>query len=256
MQFSETIGKISEALAKAQGEMKPAVFDSINPHFRSKYASLASITEACREALAKNNLAVVQGTSVEADKVIISTALLHSSGEWIRDQLSMNIAKDGPQAIGSAITYGRRYSLASMVGIVSEQDDDAETAEREKPESETGKTIQLNKKSGGSVKNDKPVSLVKPAVAAKNEGPVVEKPAVPNKTQISARVGKIRSIFNLSAKLGHTPDQMRGEIGKLVDKPDGIRESADIPDNKLDDIIAAFTAQLELLQDQKEKVAA
>lgn len=93
-------------------------------------------------------------------------------------------------------------------------------------------------------------------MAAKNEGPVVEKPVVPNKTQISARVGKIRSIFNLSAKLGHTPDQMRGEIGKLVDKPDGIRESADIPDNKLDDIIAAFTAQLELMQDQKEKVAA
>lgn len=231
MQTSENIGKISEALSKAQGQIKPAVFDAINPHFKSKYATLASIMSASREALSKNNLAVVQGTSVEADRVIISTMLVHSSGEWIKDQLSMNIVKDSPQAVGSAITYGRRYSLASMVGIVADQDDDGETAEREKPE-----TIK---------KTNKPAK----------EKPV-HKPAIPPKTQINARVGKIRSIFNLSAKLGHTPDQMKQVIGELIGIPGGIKESADIPDGKLDVIVEAFSSQLEALQNQAERKAA
>lgn len=107
MERSETIGKLSEALAKAQGDMKPAGFDATNPHFRSKYATLASIMESCRTALSQNQIAIVQGTSVVEDRVIVTTMLIHASGEFISDQLSMNIIKDSPQAIGSAITYAQ-----------------------------------------------------------------------------------------------------------------------------------------------------
>lgn len=231
MQTSENIGKISEALAKAQGQIQPAVFDAMNPHFKSKYATLASIMESCRDALSQNGLAVVQGVSVEANRVVITTMLAHSSGEWLRDQLAMNAVKDGPQAVGSIITYGRRYALSAMIGIVADQDDDGETAERGKPESgeKTSKT-------------------------AKEKS--VQKPTIPPKTQINARVGKIRSIFNLSAKIGHSPDQMKQVIGELVGIPGGIKESSDIPDDKLDVIVEAFSSQLEALQNQAERVAA
>jgi len=259
MQTSETIGKISEALAKAQGEMKPAVFDATNPHFRSRYATLASIMSASREALSKNNLAVVQGTSVEADRVIISTMLVHSSGEWIKDQLSMNIVKDSPQAVGSAITYGRRYSLASMVGIVADQDDDAEGAESGKKETDNSiHSYGNSEKSGKGKKPEKSVGKPEGKQEPRSDVKSTEtsKLITPPKTQINARVGKIRSIFNLSAKLGHTPDQMKKVIGELIGVPGGIKESADIPDGKLDVIVEAFSSQLEALQKQNERVAA
>lgn len=246
MKFSESIGNISEALAKAQGEMKPAVFDATNPHYRSKYATLASIMESCREALSKNNLAVVQGTSVIEDRVVVTTMLVHSSGEFISDELSMNITKDSPHAVGSAITYARRYSLSSMVGIVfdqDDQDDDAESAEHGKRESGN---IQLRKEPAEDKKE------------IKRKSPVASlpKPAAPPKTQINARIGKIRSIFNLSAKLGHTPDQMKKVIGELINMPNGIRESSDIPDDKLDVIVKAFSEKLEAMQNQAERKAA
>lgn len=229
MKTSETIGKISEALAKAQGEMKPASFDSTNPHFRSKYASLTAIMEACRSSLSTNNIAIVQGTSVEENRVIVTTMLVHSSGEFISDQLSLNTVKDTPQGVGSAITYARRYSLSSMVGIVSDEDDDAEgaTDNNVKPSRPVlVKNIQMNKKS-------------------KTETKTINKPVAAN-NPVQERVSKIRQIFTLSAKLGHSPDDMKSVIGNLIgfDKP--IKESSDIQDKDLDGIIQTFTKDLEL----------
>ena len=87
MRKSESIGKISEALAKAQGQMKNASFDAVNPHFKSRYASLSSIIEASRQILSANNIAVVQGTSVADGKVLVETMLIHSSGEFISETL-------------------------------------------------------------------------------------------------------------------------------------------------------------------------
>jgi len=127
VRMSPTVGKLGDALAKAQAEMEGAAKDATNPHFRSKYADLASIRDACRP-LAKFGIAFLQPTRAEGPHVTVTTLLLHSSGEWIAEDLTLTAGQNTPQAVGSAITYGRRYGLAAMVGIAPE-DDDGEAAE-------------------------------------------------------------------------------------------------------------------------------
>ena len=126
MQRSDSTSELTKALIKVQSQVKGARADSVNPFFKAKYASLASVWDACRKLLADNELAVVQTMSTgEGHKLIIDTTLLHSSGEWISGQLPMVLSKDDPQGIGQAITYGRRYGLSAIIGICPE-DDDAE----------------------------------------------------------------------------------------------------------------------------------
>jgi hypothetical protein len=124
MAHSESLEKLAAALAIAQGSMKHALRDSDNPFFKSKYADLASVAEACREALCANGLSVVQGTQKgDGQLVHLDTMLLHASGQWIRSTISMRPVKADPQGIGSCITYARRYALASMCGVAPEDDD-------------------------------------------------------------------------------------------------------------------------------------
>jgi hypothetical protein len=126
---SESIANLVKSLARVQASLTPAKKDSTNPFFNSKYADLSSVWESCRELLAKNGLSVIQGNSVGANNtVIVETILAHESGEWIQSELSMPLAKNDPQGVGSAITYGRRYGLAAMIGIVADVDDDGNAA--------------------------------------------------------------------------------------------------------------------------------
>lgn len=128
METSEQINELAAALCKTQGSLSGAKKDSANPFFKSTYADLESVWTACREALAKNNLSVVQTISGGGDKVQVSTMLAHSSGQWIRDTMALTPKDSGPQAMGSCISYGRRYALAAMVGVY-QTDDDAEIAQ-------------------------------------------------------------------------------------------------------------------------------
>jgi hypothetical protein len=120
---SASIAALAAALAKAQGEMEGAAKGNLNPHFKSKYADLASVWDACREPLSKHGLAVLQPVSADGPRVTVTTMLVHSSGEWIGEALTMTAQQNTPQGVGSAITYGRRYGLSSMVGIAPEDDD-------------------------------------------------------------------------------------------------------------------------------------
>lgn len=129
---SETIGKLADALAKAQADVTGAAKDSENPHFKSKYADLASIWDACRVALSKNGLAVVQLAESDGDRATVVTVLTHASGEWMKGRITLRPMKADAQGIGSALTYGRRYGLAAMVGVAPE-DDDGNAASREQP---------------------------------------------------------------------------------------------------------------------------
>lgn len=128
LQKSETIGKLSAALAKAQAEIKGAAKDSVNPHFRSKFADLESCWDSLREPLAKNGLSVIQlgGFDKDAGPTIITT-LAHESGEWISGEAPLHPKSMTPQDLGSAITYGRRYWLCAITGLYP-ADDDGETA--------------------------------------------------------------------------------------------------------------------------------
>lgn len=118
---------LASALAKAQGEMKAAAFDRVNPHFKSKYASLASVIDTIREAMARNGLAYTQVTQIRDGQLILLTTLHHISGETLQSEYPLpSVAK--PQELGSALTYARRYSLSALVCIAADEDDDAEGA--------------------------------------------------------------------------------------------------------------------------------
>jgi hypothetical protein len=120
---SEAIDQIADALSKAQAEMRGATKDSTNPHFKSKYADLESVWDACRLPLTKYGLSVVQPVSSSGRSVAVATMLMHKSGQWLSSSLTLTAQQDTPQAIGSAITYGRRYGLSAMAGIAPEDDD-------------------------------------------------------------------------------------------------------------------------------------
>lgn len=123
MKHSEQINELAAALAKAQSEIKDAAKDSANPFFKSKYADLASVWDACRTPLSKNNLSVVQTAETDAAGIVLHTLLLHASGQWISGTLCMTPVKSDPQGIGSCVTYARRYALSAMVGIAPSEDD-------------------------------------------------------------------------------------------------------------------------------------
>lgn len=131
---SENINELAMALAKAQAEMLPAMKDSANPFFKSKYADLASVWDACRAPLTKNGLSVVQLISSDTDKLVLKTTLIHSSGQWIESVAPIVPVKNDPQGLGSALTYMRRYSLAALVGVYQDDDDgNAATGNRAQP---------------------------------------------------------------------------------------------------------------------------
>ena len=129
METSEQINELATALSKAQAKIIGALKDAANPFFKSKYADLSSVWDAVREPLTANGLAVIQTTSAPQDgsAVIVTTMLAHSSGQWVRDSLTLTPAKRDPQGIGSAITYGRRYALAAITGC-PQIDDDGEAS--------------------------------------------------------------------------------------------------------------------------------
>lgn len=126
--MSSTLGRLATSLAEANKEIEGVEKDGVNPHFRSKYATLAACLLACRGPLAKQGISVVQLPRVEGRVAKVMTILLHKSGEYIGSDLWMNAADEKPQSLGSAFTYGRRYGVSGVVGLAPE-DDDGEAAQ-------------------------------------------------------------------------------------------------------------------------------
>src|SRR6185295_12142539 len=104
MMQSEAIDQLATELSKAQGTIKSAAKSKENPFFKSHYADLPAVFEACRDALAKNSLAVVQAPQYEGEAVWLETTLAHSSGQWMRSRYPVKPVKNDPQGIGSALT--------------------------------------------------------------------------------------------------------------------------------------------------------
>jgi hypothetical protein len=120
---SENIIDITAALIKLQSKLDFAAKDSINPHFKSKYADLSSVWAACKQLLTDNNLAVVQQLDIMESKNVLITTLIHSSGQWFKSIAPLNPVKNDPQGYGAAITYMRRYSLCAILGVIQDDDD-------------------------------------------------------------------------------------------------------------------------------------
>jgi len=123
--YSESCSELFGALAKAQGMMGRALKDASNPAFRSKYTSLASVLEAILPAYNAVGLCVLQHPVLDEHKVVHMTTLItHESGQWMKSICSMPVGgKQDAHAIGSAISYLRRYTLASICGVIQSDDD-------------------------------------------------------------------------------------------------------------------------------------
>ena len=157
MKTSDSIDLLSTALAKAQGEIGTVTFNKINPHFKSKYADLSVIREASKMPLTKNEIAIIQAPSAVDGRCVLITMLIHKSGQWLQSELSLKPDKDTPQAMGSAITYARRYALASLLGIVADEDDDGNAAS---PKPQT-KPTSIEKKNIFDKTNEKSINWLK-----------------------------------------------------------------------------------------------
>ena len=131
MQTERRFGaKIASALAEAHKHIGAAVKGAANPFFKSSYASLGDVLAVCKEPIASNGLSILQLVGYDTKGTYLETILLHSSGESICSTLTVTPTKANDlQALGSAITYCRRYALQAMMCIPS-VDDDAEWAER------------------------------------------------------------------------------------------------------------------------------
>lgn len=147
MKRSETIGELAKALVKFQAEVENPKNTASNPMFKSKYAPLDVVINTVKPILTKNGLSFMQSTGSEGESIIITTMLLHESGEWIESeplilpayQIKGGGVKDfTAQGAGSGITYGRRYSLTALLGISSEDDDDGNGASQGRDDNNKG----------------------------------------------------------------------------------------------------------------------
>lgn len=133
MKYSESLANIASALSKFQAEVKQPKKDKDNPFFRSKYVPLESVISAIAPTLEKHGLSYYQSTGTNGESAVVTTLVMHSSGEYIESdpleapalQSTKGNGKEyNAQGVGSAITYLRRYSLTAALGIASEDDDD------------------------------------------------------------------------------------------------------------------------------------
>ena len=182
--------QVSTAFVKAQKEFSPALKASLNPHFKSKYADLASCVEAVIDALNNHGIGLMQVTHDCADGVIVETQLIHESGEVLSGgKLHFPAVKHDPQGFASASTYARRYSLMATCGIAPEDDDGNEATKI------FGKKVEAAPAPAKAAK-----APVKPANATvgPDEVTAITKLAMTTKTELSA-ICAAYSIEHLSS---------------------------------------------------------
>ena len=186
MNKSESIKSLAIDLAKAQQELSNPKKSSENPYFKSKYADLSEVINVSKPTLALHGISVLQFPSYDYDKAIVSveTMMLHSSGEWISEILSIKALKTDAQSIGSVITYARRYALAAICGIAQEDDDGEAAGSHEHP---------------GRVDNSKtsnPLPVYEKRKVDANMEQWVEKVV-----DIKSQINKIKGIFTVTPEM-------------------------------------------------------
>jgi len=130
MKTSENINEIAKAMSLAQQQMKPAVKDSVNPHFKSKYSDISAVWEAIRDPITTNGLTIWQDVITQEKSVSVTTRIVHLSGQWVEfGPLTIPLSKFDAHGVGSSTSYAKRYALCAAIGVVSgDEDDDANQA--------------------------------------------------------------------------------------------------------------------------------
>lgn len=124
---SDSINELAKALAECQKNIPTVKKSGKNPHFNSKYATLDDIIEAIRKPMADAGLSYMQ---LPLENGGMQTIVMHQSGQWMRSTIRLQARDQSPQALGSVITYMRRYAISSMLGVASEEDDDGNEASK------------------------------------------------------------------------------------------------------------------------------
>jgi predicted regulator of amino acid metabolism with ACT domain len=168
---SETITELAKALVKFNSEVNKIAKDADNPFFKNNYATLDTIIDEIRPILSKHGLSIMQIPSGDGQNVTLKTLLLHESGEWLEsDELTMKPVKNDPQAVGSCITYARRYSLAAFLSLNTGEDDDGNGAtygkDKPKPKSNSGQAPNKPQGNGGNGKaSEKQMKMIHAKIA-------------------------------------------------------------------------------------------
>jgi len=135
MAISTEMDQLAVALVTAQGEFPSIPKDSVNPFFKSRYADLATVKTVADPIVSKHGLAISQFITGDGVKQYLTTYLIHRSGQYIAHNMELMLSKQDAQGQGSAITYARRYSYMSVLGLVADEDDDGNAATKAKPKS-------------------------------------------------------------------------------------------------------------------------
>ena len=171
MNRSETIAKLAKSLVLFNSEVNKIAKDADNPFFKNNYATLDTIIDEIRPILSKHGLSIMQIPSGDGQNVTLKTLLLHESGEWLEsDELTMKPVKNDPQAVGSCITYARRYSLAAFLSLNTGEDDDGNGATygKDKPKSKgnSGQAPSKPQGNGGTGKaSEKQMKMIHAKIA-------------------------------------------------------------------------------------------
>ncbi|MFZ7936258.1 ERF family protein [Bacillus thuringiensis] len=185
MNKSETITELAKALVKFNSEVNKIAKDADNPFFKNNYATLDTIIDEIRPILSKHGLSIMQIPSGDGQNVTLKTLLLHESGEWLEsDELTMKPVKNDPQAVGSCITYARRYSLAAFLSLNTGEDDDGNGAtygkDKPKPRGNSGQAPSKPQGNSGNGKaSEKQMKMIHAKIAhisalAKTEKQTIE----------------------------------------------------------------------------------
>lgn len=125
---SPELNELAKALCGAQSEFTAIPKGDFNPFFKSKYAGLPAVIETAAPILAKHGLAVSQHLGFDGTHDLLTTYLMHGSGQFIAESMRLHLVKTDPQGHGAATTYARRYSYMSALGLVADEDDDGNRA--------------------------------------------------------------------------------------------------------------------------------
>ena len=204
MNQSESIAELAKALSIAQSKIEPAVKDSNNPFFKYSYADLDSCWSAIRKHLTDNGLSITQGCRFTEHWTLV-TKLLHVSGQWIEFEMPLFMKDQTSQSAGSSITYGRRYSLAAIVGLTQADDDGEQNRKRHEEVSH--------------VAQDKPRQAV---------SPILKKELVSE--------AQAKRLYAIARQSGYSA----GELAVELNKKWGFADSRAVWKEKYDDIVEYF----------------
>lgn len=215
MIMSEQITDLAAALVAFQAEVTNPKKTGKNPHHNSTYAPLDEVINTVKPILAKHGLMVVQSTGTEGELITVTTRLIHKSGQWMEsDVLKVPGSMKGrnefsAQALGSAISYGRRYQLSAMLGIASEEDDDANAANGDAKQGGQDRRNDRNRGQG----NRNPGQQGGQASAGKPAEPAASGPADGGEKLSAAQVSKIKTLTDRVAKAaGKKTDEVEKKL--------------------------------------------